>query len=115
MRLTELQSDDVILAEIGARIASRRIEMHLTQADLAEQAGIGKRTVERLENGGSTQMSTLIRIFRVLKLLPNLDTMIPEPGINPLDMVKLKRKSRKRASRVHKEGATTKWEWKEKV
>lgn len=105
MKLTKLQTDDVILAEFGARIASRRIDMRLTQAALAAQAGVGKRTVERLENGESTQMSTLVRIFRVLELLPNLDSMIPEPGIRPMDLLKLKGKTRTRASPVRKSDA----------
>jgi transcriptional regulator with XRE-family HTH domain len=100
MKLNKIQTDDVILTEIGARIASRRIAMRLTQAGLAAKAGVGKRTVERLENGESTQLSTLVRIFRALDLLPNLDTMIPEPGIRPMDLLKLKGRARKRASAV---------------
>jgi transcriptional regulator with XRE-family HTH domain len=98
MKLTKLLSDDVVLSEIGQRIAQRRINSQLTQAQLAKQAGVGKRTVERFENGESTQMSSVIRIFRVLDLLPHLDRIIPEPGIHPMDLVKLKGKIRKRAS-----------------
>ncbi len=89
--------------------------MQLTQAELAVQAGVGKRTVERLENGKSAQMSTLVRVFRVLNLLPNLDAMIPEQGISPLDLVKLKGKTRKRASRSRGTAGTAKWEWKDKT
>ena len=115
MRLTKLNSDDVVLAEIGKRLASRRIDMQLTQAQLAHQAGVGKRTVERFENGESTQMSSVIRIFRVLDLLPNLDTMIPEPGIQPMDLLKLKGKVRKRASSPREPGDPGKWNWQDKV
>ena len=89
--------------------------MQLTQARLAEHAGVGKRTVERLENGNSTQMSTIIRIFRVLKLLPNLDTMLPEAGIRPMELLKLKGKTRQRASSTRAPGAPTKWEWKDET
>lgn len=98
MKLTKLLSDDVVLAEIGQRVAQRRINAQLTQAQLATQAGVGKRTVERFENGESTQMSSVIRIFRVLDLLPQLDRIIPEPGIHPMDLVKLQGKTRQRAS-----------------
>ena len=89
--------------------------MQLTQARLAEHAGVGKRTVERLENGNSTQMSTIIRIFRVLKLLPNLDTMLPEAGIRPMELLKLKGKTRKRASSTRAPGVVAKWEWKDET
>jgi transcriptional regulator with XRE-family HTH domain len=100
---------------MGNRIASRRIDRQLTQAQLAERAGVGKRTLERLENGESTQMSTVIRIFRVLELLPNLDAMIPEPGLRPMDLLKLKGKVRQRASAPRETGEPAAWEWKDKA
>ena len=114
MKINEKQSDQVILAEIGQRVARRRIDRQLTQAELAREAGVGKRTVERFENGESSQLITLIRIFRVLDLLPNLDAMVPEPGISPLDLVALKGKTRKRVSKRRKEVAEGDWQWKDK-
>ena len=114
MNINELQSDDVILGEIGRRVARRRIDMQLSQADLAREAGIGKRTVERCENGESSQLLTLIRIFRVLDLLPSLDAMLPAPGLSPLDLVALKGKERKRASRSRRETPDGDWEWQDK-
>ena len=115
MKLTNLQTDDVILAELGRRVASRRIDMQLTQAQLAEKAGVGKRTVERFESGESTQMSTVVRLFRVLELLPNLDAMIPEPGIRPMDILRRKGKTRQRASSPREPAEPVKWEWKDKA
>ena len=115
MKLTNLLTDEVILAEIGRRVTARRIDMQLTQAQLARKAGIGKRTLERFENGQSTQMSTVIRIFRVLKLLPNLDALIPEPGIQPMDLLTLKGKIRQRASSPRVPAESAKWEWKDKM
>ena len=77
MQISKFLSDEVILAEFGERIARRRLDLSVTQAELAEQAGVSKRTVERIEAGSSAQMSSLIRVFRVLDLLPALDRMIP--------------------------------------
>ena len=51
MKISELLTDNVILAEIGERIARRRLDLQLTQADVAEQAGVSKRTLERIEFG----------------------------------------------------------------
>ena len=45
MRITGLLTDDAVLAELGSRIAARRIELQLTQSAVAEQAGIAKRTL----------------------------------------------------------------------
>jgi len=112
MKVSKLLSDDAILAEIGERIAHHRIRLQMTQADLAEQAGIAKRTVERIEAGASAQMSSMIRIFRVLGLLPGLDRIIPEAGPGPMDLLKRKGKVRKRASGSRStERSDEPWKW----
>jgi transcriptional regulator with XRE-family HTH domain len=115
MKLTKILSDGALLAEIGERIASRRIEFQLTQAQLADQAGVAKRTVERFENGVSTQMSSAIRIFRVLDLIPQLDRMIPEITPTPMDLLKRNVKVRKRASSPHSDENPEPWSWDDKA
>ncbi len=97
MKISKLLSDDAILAELGMRIAHHRLNLQLTQAELAEQAGVAKRTVERIEAGASAQMSSMIRVFRVLELLPGLERMLPEVGPGPMDLLKRKGKARRRA------------------
>jgi len=114
MKISKHLADDTILTELGQRIVRCRLERQLTQAMLAEQAGIAKRTVERIEAGASAQMSSMIRIFRVLDLLPNLDRMIPAAGPRPMDLLKRKGKVRQRASahsRVKEPGEP--WSWDE--
>ncbi len=98
MSINTFMSDEAVLQKIGRRMARRRVELELTQAALAEQAGVAKRTVERIEAGLSTQTANLIRIFRVLGLIEGLAAMIPETGPRPLDLLKLKGKQRQRAS-----------------
>ena len=112
MNISELQSEDAILAEIGTRIAQRRLDFQLTQAEVAEQAGVGKRTLERIESGSSAQLSSIIRIFRVLDLLPNLDQMIPEAEPSPMDLLLRKGKARKRVSLKGRSKQSDKpWSW----
>ena len=98
MKITGLLTDDAVLAELGARIARRRVEMQLTQAALAEQAGIAKRTLERMEAGQASQLGTLVRVLRVLDAASGLDNLLPETGTRPMDLLKRKGKARKRAS-----------------
>jgi len=115
MKITGLLTDDAVLAEIGARIASRRIELELTQAAVAEQAGIGKRTLERMEAGQTSQLSTLVRVLRALDAMSGLDNLIPESGPGPMDLLKRKSKVRQRASGQRAAKATGKpWRWDEK-
>lgn len=98
MKITRQLADDTILTEIGGRIARCRLDLQLTQADVAEQAGVAKRTLERVEAGASAQMLSIVKILRVLDLLSGLDGMIPEGGPKPMDLLKRKGKLRQRAS-----------------
>lgn len=98
MKITELTSDEAILGELGRRIAQRRLELSITQAEVAERAGISKRTLERIEAGASAQISSLIRIFRVLELMPQLEQLVPELVTRPMELLKQKGKVRRRAS-----------------
>jgi transcriptional regulator with XRE-family HTH domain len=116
MKITGLLTDDAVLAELGARITSRRVELQLTQAAVAEQAGIAKRTLERMEAGQSSQLATLVRVLRVLEATSGLDSLIPESGSRPMDLLKRKGKVRQRATgrRATKEPGTQ-WRWDEKT
>lgn len=112
MGLESQMSDKAVLAEIGHRLGRRRVELGLTQADLAREAGVSKRTVERIEAGESTQMANLIRILRVLELFTSFDAAIPESGPRPMDLLKLRGKERRRASsKKRKEPGGVEWSW----
>jgi transcriptional regulator with XRE-family HTH domain len=75
------------------------LERNLTQGAVAEQAGLSKRTVERLELGEvAVQLSGFVRVCRVLGLFERLDALIPEPAASPIAQLKLQQRVRKRAS-----------------
>jgi transcriptional regulator with XRE-family HTH domain len=112
MKISDLVSDEAVLVEIGQRILQRRLELQMTQAVLAEQAGVAKRTVERIEAGSSAQMSSMIRLLRVLGLLSGLDQLFPEYPQRPMDLLKRKGKQRRRASTPRDKGEkATPWRW----
>lgn len=112
MRIDENNTDQTILKEIGQRLATLRLNQNLTQADLAEQAGVSKRTVERLEAGESVQITSLIRLFRSLGLIPRLEILFPEPVPSPIAQLKLQGKKRRRASTKGSPRSTGKaWQW----
>lgn len=109
---TQLLTDESVLKELGERLARRRLDVRLTQAGLAMQAGVSKRTVERLEAGGSIQVVTLIRILRALDLLGGLDEWIPKAGPRPMDLLKMRGKVRQRVRESRKPVNTPeKWTW----
>ena len=112
MKIDKKLTDGAVLQELGERLKEKRFEKKLSQADLAEKAGVGKRTVERIESGESIQMSNLIRILRALDLLVRLDAAIPETGTRPMDLMKLRGKNRQRVSRSKQsDKSDKKWQW----
>lgn len=113
MKISNPLSDESILRELGERLARARLEQNLTQAALAEEAGLGKRTVERLESGeAATQLSSLIRVFRALGLIDRLDALVPEASASPMEQLKRQGRKRKRASnRKAAAGEPKKWTW----
>jgi putative transcriptional regulator len=112
MKFNENNSDDTTLKELGNRIAQYRLNRNWTQDALAAEAGVSKRTIHRVEHGGSTQASNLIRILRALRLLENLEILIPEPAISPIQQAKMQGKKRRRASsKSDKPEQKAPWSW----
>jgi transcriptional regulator with XRE-family HTH domain len=99
MRLDELMTDDAVLAELGRRLERHRLQRNRTQAEMAEQAGIGRATLQRLERGDSVQMTSMIKLLRTLGLLSGLDAAVPESIDLPI--AQLEREQRKVRRRAH--------------
>jgi transcriptional regulator with XRE-family HTH domain len=97
MTITGSLSDDAVMRELGRRIAQIRIDSNYTQEYLAERAGLGKRTLERLEKGKQVQTTSLVRVLRSLGQLDNLEALLPSTDIRPMDMLRLKKNRRQRA------------------
>jgi transcriptional regulator with XRE-family HTH domain len=98
MKIANQLTDEQALTELGQRIVQLRLARNWTQAELAQQAGVSKHTVERLEAGESLQLTNLIRVCRALDLLEGLDALIPTPKLSPIVQLKMRGKTRQRAS-----------------
>lgn len=105
--------DEVILGELGERLMQRRIARGLTQAMLAKEAGVAKRTVERVEAGESIQLLTLVRLCRVLDLLEGLDQWLPEARPSPMALLKQTRKRASPRKMLAGKSSAAKWKWSE--
>lgn len=113
MKIAAELPDEAVLRELGERLTRIRLEQNLTQAVLAEQAGVSKRTVERLEAGEvAAQLSGFLRVCRVLGLLGRFDALLPEPLPSPMAQLKLQGRRRRRASGKKAGPASPKkWTW----
>ena len=66
---------------IGNNLLAKRKQLGLTQAEVAEAAGLSDRTYADIERGSANMRTeTLIRICRALRVTPN-DILTTEPEI----------------------------------
>ncbi|MBI3886728.1 MAG: helix-turn-helix domain-containing protein [Opitutae bacterium] len=106
-------TDEHLLTLLGARLARLRLARNMTQQQLAEQAGLGLRTVQRLELGAAaTQLSGFVRVCRVLGLVERFDALVPESAASPMAQLESQGRKRQRASsRQPAPGEPKKWTW----
>lgn len=113
MKISTTLTNAAILREMGERLARERLDRNLTQAALAEEAGVAKRTVERLEAGETaTQLSGFVRVCRALGLLERLDALLPEGAPSPIALLQRQGRKRQRATgRKVVSTAAKEWTW----
>lgn len=91
------QTDKSALALLGRRMAAFRIRSNWTQAQLAEQAGVSKGTVEHIERGDSVQVLNLIKVLRVCGMLETFLAIFPDDSPSPMQILRMGEvKARKR-------------------
>lgn len=111
MQITDELSDTAILAELAKRLSHRRVEAGFTQEDLAREAGVSKRTVERLEAGNSVQLTSLVRLLRTLSLLGSLDALLPPAAPGPMELLKQGKVRQRVKPAATKKRARKPWQW----
>ena len=106
-----------ILQEVGARVARQRLNKNLTQAELADRSGISLATLKRIEHGShATLFVNMLNVLHALGVEQNLDQIIPEIPLSPVQLAKLQGSVRKRAGRkrtISPSLGTTNWTWRD--
>jgi transcriptional regulator with XRE-family HTH domain len=87
-----------VLAELGQRFKTLRLQQNLRVEDLAGESGVSARTINRLEAGRSVGTENLVKVLRGLGRLPALDALLPPPEVSPREIARLRGKVRERAS-----------------
>jgi transcriptional regulator with XRE-family HTH domain len=120
MKIDHNLTDEATLAALGTRLGRTRLERNLTQRELAEQAGVERKAIQRIEAGESVTLTSFIRVLRALGLLEALDQLLPEPVPSPIEQLKLRGRERRRASgsrgrRPPRKAETGHWRWGDEV
>lgn len=84
MKITEFTPENRSLAELGERLARVRKQQGYTQERLAEAAGIGVATLRRIEGGLDSQLSSWLKLLKVLQMTAAVDALMPEDFYSPM-------------------------------
>lgn len=102
-------TDEQVLATIGERLRSERLDQNLTIDEVASRSGVSERTIRGVEDGRPFTVATLLALLRVYGAVSRLDALLPERGPSPIDLADRKGQPRQRASR--RTSDESEWEW----
>ena len=104
-------TSDQIEKTLCKQIGNISLTRNITQVELANEAGISPNTVVRLEKGKGVSFDTFIRVLIALGVQHNLETLLPDPNIRPIDRVNIGGTERKRASSKKETQEKDVWVW----
>lgn len=105
-------SNTQIEQELGKRLKNHRLDLNLSQDEVAGRSGLSRRTITAIENGEGSTVGTLVALLRALNALDTLAGFLPDPGISPIAMTSMVQETpRKYASKPRKAPAATPWKW----
>lgn len=115
MQIANEHPDDVVGRELGQRIQRLRLERNLDQRQLASEAGIGRVTLQRLEEGKSVNLTSLLRVLRGLGLLERVNQLVPDPVPSPIEQLERGGRQRQRArpSSSGNDQESLPWSWRD--
>lgn len=77
--------------DVGVQVRSRRVVLRLSQEQLAERAGVGRRFIVDLEAGkGTVQFDTMVRVCAAL----DIEFLTRMPALDEFDLIRQFRRSR---------------------
>ena len=110
MQITDFCSNEAVSKELGARIRRTRIDYPLSQEELANRAGISKRTVMNMERGADVTLGSLISALRALNLLSRIDMLVDSDQLRPSELL-VQHTQPKRIRASKRPHSATSWKW----
>lgn len=102
---------EILLHDLGEQIRKKRIIRNLTQSELAEKAGLSRRTVQAIERGESISLGHFITILSVLDMLDTIKSLTVNEEISPLMIAKQKGNIRLRARKSKQNHSEDEYSW----
>ena len=105
------KSPEAVAADIGSKLERLRLSRNITQTELARDAGVSERTLRRLESGDGATLDSFVRVLSALKLSQNLDLLVPDPRVRPIERVRTGGTERQRSRSAKTDQTTKQWQW----
>lgn len=102
-------SSEAIIDALCKQLDEIRLSQNISQADLAEQAGVSRSTMTRLADGRPISLDSFVRVIQALGLTDHLAALLPDPRVRPVDRVRLEGAERRRASGKRRQASAWKW------
>jgi len=91
-----------IEAIVGEKLKKLRLEYNITQNELAKKTGLSRVSISKIERGMGVNLSSLIEIMRGLRVLENIEHLIPEQEVSPIEVIRLKNRTKKKRASTKK-------------
>ncbi len=107
----DFASSETIEDALSERIEEIRLKRNITQSRLAREAGVSRSTITRLaQEGKGISLDSFIRVLKALQLADNLGTLLPDPGLSPLEELEKSSQPSRQRARARKRDQK-KWTW----
>jgi transcriptional regulator with XRE-family HTH domain len=80
-----LQAPAELLSDLGEAIRARRIALNHSQQEAARRAGIGVRTLRRMETEGQGTIESLLNVAIALRCEEKFGDLFPLPAARSMD------------------------------
>lgn len=107
-------SSEAIIEALCRRLEEIRLSRNVSQAGLAEEAGVSRSTMTRIADGKPISLDSFVRVMQALRLTSHLAALLPDPSVRPVDRVRFGGSQRRRArpkSDSESAGDRPKWTW----
>ena len=94
-------TNEALLQYVGKQMRQMRMNVRLSQQQLAERAGVSRSTITQVENGKGMKMESVVAILRVLNKLEILNSFETHAPISPLLIAKKEGKTPQRIRPRH--------------
>ncbi len=101
-----------IESALCSRLEQIRLSRNLKQSELAKEAGVSVRTINRMEKGEGISLNTFIRLLTAMNIQQNLELLLPDPSVQPIDRINSNNNGdRKRARSKQLTNEKKSWVW----